>query len=1083
MTPLRLLATIVAVAAATAHAQSSQQQDTLIHLNQIQVIGSHNSYNQGFAPSEEKWTCAAKRPQILQHSLEYRHASLTAQLDGGVRQLEIDIFADPQGGRFAHPKIVELTKQAGLPADPDFDPQHKMDKPGFKVIHIQDLNQRSSCPLFVDCLREIQAWSKAHPEHIPLFLLIETKSGTVKDIPNSVVAEPFTPPLFDALDKEIRSVFTDSEMVLPDQVRGDAKTLEAAILAGHWPTLAKSRGKVIFLMDQKKAGPIYTQGHPLLEHRILFTNADPGQPDAAFIEENNGTPALIDSLVKRGYLVRARADEGTVAARNNDTTRRDDLLRSGAQMISTDYPLSEPSTWSGYSVGFPGGLPARCNPANAPAGCHSEILEPDAKSGGTASPIHPPVRVATRFPTRTPKRVRYGARIQQMVSRRTFLGAVSAVSATGLVNNAFALPSFLASPGDTAATDHTGHVKLAIGTGGHGHCFPGATVPFGAVQLSPDTGIKDWDHCSGYHYDDSSILGFSHTHLSGTGCIDLLDVLLMPATDDFHFDFNAKPGMQGCYRSSFSHDEEQAVPGYYSVLLKDSKVKAELTATERTGLHRYTFPQSDKSVFLLDFAHAGDAGTDAAHPELPPTPSIRWSSLRIIGNDTIVGGRCTDVWAKGRQVYFAMKFSRPFDKADVYEGSKLLDPSTGEIKGTSLRVVLHLKTHANEAVQVKTGISGVDIAGAQGNLTTEAPGWDFDAIRTSAHTAWRHQLDRIHIAGGDPKYLQIFYTGLYHMMVAPTLFDDADGKYRGMDGKVHTLPKGEHNFSTFSLWDTYRAAHPMYTLMLPERVTPMVNCLIRMAEQSPEGVPVWPLQGSETGCMDGYHSAPVVAEAIAKGFPGIDPKAAYAVFNKRADHDDYRGLAAYRKLGYVPCDQQDESCSKTCDYAYDDSAVAAIARAAGDSATADMLLARSRNFTNLYDKESGFIRPRYADGHWATPFNPKSIVITKWRDYTEANAWQTTFLVQHESEGLDRYPRRQSGLRYEARRALQSEFGASSGYASRCLRHGRPVCSRQRTEPSHRVPLQLRRCAAQDAGTHPFAAGDDVRQPAQRHGR
>ena len=238
------------------------------------------------------------------------------------------------------------------------------------------------------------------------------------------------------------------------------------------------------------------------------------------------------------------------------------------------------------------------------------------------------------------------------------------------------------------------------------------------------------------------------------------------------------------------------------------------------------------------------------------------------------------------------------------------------------------------------------------------------------------------------------------MMVAPTLFDDADGKYRGMDGEVHTLPKGEHNFSTFSLWDTFRAAHPMYTLMLPERVTPMVNCLIRMAEQSPEGVPVWPLQGSETGCMDGYHSAPVVAEAIAKGFPGIDVKAAYAVYNKRADQDDYRGLAAYRKLGYVPCDQQDESCSKTCDYAYDDSAVASIARAAGDTATADMLLARSRNFTHLYDKDSGFIRPRYADGHWAAPFNPKSIVITKWRDYTEANAWQTTFLVQHDPKVL-----------------------------------------------------------------------------------
>ena len=364
------------------------QQDTQIRLNQIQVIGSHNSYNQGFAPSEEKWMRAANPKAYA--SLEYRHKSLTHQLDGGVRQLEIDIFADPQGGRFAHPKIVELTKAAGLPPDPDFDPQHKMDQPGFKVIHVQDLNQRSSCPLFVDCLREIQAWSKANPQHVPLFLLIETKSGALKEIPGSVVAEPFTPALFDALDKEIRSVFSDSEMILPDQVRGTAKTLEAAVLAGHWLTLAQSRGKVIFLMDQKKAGPAYTEGHPLLQHRILFTNADPGQPDAAFIEQNSGTPAVIDALVKKGYLVRARADEGTVAARNNDTTRRDELLRTGAQMISTDYPLSEPGSWSGYSVGFPGGLPVRCNPINAPATCNPALLEPGAQSAGTASPAHHP---------------------------------------------------------------------------------------------------------------------------------------------------------------------------------------------------------------------------------------------------------------------------------------------------------------------------------------------------------------------------------------------------------------------------------------------------------------------------------------------------------------------------------------------------------------------------------------------------------------------------------------------------------------------------------------------------------------------
>jgi hypothetical protein len=369
--------------------QTMSDQDTKVHLNQIQVIGSHNSYNLGFAPSEERF--ARSRNPREYEALEYSHAILTAQLNGGVRQLEIDIVQDPHGGRFAHPKIVALTKQAGLPPDADFDPNREMDRPGFKVIHIPDLNQRSSCLVLTDCLKEIRTWSKAHPEHVPLFLLIETKHGRTQSIPDSVEAEPFTSETFDALDKEIRSVFTDREMILPDKVRGDYPTLEAAVRAGHWPTLAESRGKVIFLMDQKNAGPIYTAGHPLLQGRVLFTNSDPGKPDAAFVEENEGSRQLIDQLVSQGYIVRARADESTIAARTNDTTRRDALLRSGAQMISTDYPLSEPSKWTGYSVGFADGLPVRCNIINAPPACKSSLLEPNAKSGGVPSPENHPV--------------------------------------------------------------------------------------------------------------------------------------------------------------------------------------------------------------------------------------------------------------------------------------------------------------------------------------------------------------------------------------------------------------------------------------------------------------------------------------------------------------------------------------------------------------------------------------------------------------------------------------------------------------------------------------------------------------------
>jgi hypothetical protein len=359
--------------------QTSQAaQDKIVHINQIQVIGSHNSYHAGFAPSERKYL-EMKNPKAL-HGLDYRHAPLADQLSGGVRQVEIDVFADPKGGKFAHPEIVKMVAAAGLPADPDFDPQHELDKPGFKVMHVQGLDERSTCHTFVACLNEVRTWSKQHPQHLPLFILVETKEGTPKEMPHPITAEPFTPALFDALDAEIRSVFKPEEMITPDEVRGNASTLVEAVHEGKWPTLAAARGRVIFLLDQQHAGPVYAEGHPSLRGRIIFTNAIPGAPDAAFIEENDGSKAEIDALVNQGYLVRTRTDEGTEQARTNDTTRRDEALSTGAQMLSTDYPLSEPSHWTKYSVGLPGGLVARCNPVNRPSGCVDELLESSGAS-------------------------------------------------------------------------------------------------------------------------------------------------------------------------------------------------------------------------------------------------------------------------------------------------------------------------------------------------------------------------------------------------------------------------------------------------------------------------------------------------------------------------------------------------------------------------------------------------------------------------------------------------------------------------------------------------------------------------------
>jgi len=359
---------------ATAQQSSQAAQDKVVRVNQIQVIGSHNSYHAGFAPSERKYL-EMKNPKALR-GLDYHHAPLADQLSGGVRQIEIDVFADAKGGRFAHPAIVRSVAEAGLPADPDFDPQHEMDKPGFKVMHIQGLDERSTCHTFVACLNDVRTWSKQHPQHVPIFILVETKEGPLREMPDAVKTEPFTAAVFDALDAEIRSVFKPGEMITPDEVRGGASTLVEAVHTGKWPTLAEARGRVIFLMDQQHAGPIYAQGHPSLRGRILFTNAVPGAPDAAFVEQNSGSLEEIDALVKQGYLVRTRTDEGTEQARTNNTTRRDLALSSGAQMISTDYPSTEPSPWTKFSVELPDGLVARCNPVNKPAECVDHLLEP-----------------------------------------------------------------------------------------------------------------------------------------------------------------------------------------------------------------------------------------------------------------------------------------------------------------------------------------------------------------------------------------------------------------------------------------------------------------------------------------------------------------------------------------------------------------------------------------------------------------------------------------------------------------------------------------------------------------------------------
>jgi Phosphoinositide phospholipase C, Ca2+-dependent len=368
---LKLFWSYAALSALSLSCILSLAQSSDVKINQIQVIGTHNSYHAGIAPNEAKvWQ--AKYAKAFA-GLDYSHPSLTTQFDGGVRQIELDVFADSKGGLYSHPSGPATAAAAGLSADPDFDPNHLMDKPGFKVMHVQDVDYRSNCQPFIACLNEVRSWSHAHPGHVPVFILVETKQDSPKGIK---VTEPekFTSLTFDALDAEIRSVFPADELITPDGVRGSYPTLEKAVLAGNWPTLEASRGKVVFLMDQRNVGPVYLEGHPSLKGRVLFTNAAPGEPDAAFIERNDGPAEEITALVRKGYLIRARTDADTKEARTNETSRRDAMIASGAQLLSTDYPAAEPARWAGgYSVSLPGGKVAQCDPANAPKSCPADL--------------------------------------------------------------------------------------------------------------------------------------------------------------------------------------------------------------------------------------------------------------------------------------------------------------------------------------------------------------------------------------------------------------------------------------------------------------------------------------------------------------------------------------------------------------------------------------------------------------------------------------------------------------------------------------------------------------------------------------
>jgi predicted alpha-1,2-mannosidase len=586
-----------------------------------------------------------------------------------------------------------------------------------------------------------------------------------------------------------------------------------------------------------------------------------------------------------------------------------------------------------------------------------------------------------------------------MRNRREFLAMASLVAGSKLLDGA---PLARAEQKDSLirrgpessgdGQDLTTYVNVFIGTGGHGHTFPGATVPFGAVQLSPDTGVRDWDWSSGYHHDDTILMGFSHTHLSGTGVGDMLDLLLVPRTGEVVLEPGTDPAARkdptGTYRSRFSHTDESAEPGYYRVLTESAggnKITTELTATERSGLAKFTFPAGEPAHVLLDWHHA--YGTESP---------VQSAELQVVNDSLVTGGRRVNRWAPNREIYFASELSLKPTRVELFADDK--PANDRNIAGRNLKAVLHFPP--GSTVMIKSGISMVSAANALDNLRAEQPGFDFEAVRGGAKQKWRAELARIRVEDENVERKTIFYSSLYHMMCAPTLADDVNGQYRGFDKQIHQLASGEHNYSTYSLWDTYRALHPSFTLWQRDRVAPLVNCLVRIAEQSIYGFPIWPLQDGETYCMPGYHAASVMAEACVKKVPGIDWQRTYSAMRKRNMVDDYMGLPLYRELGYIPADKVYESIGKLVEYTYCDWACSHVADATGHPGDAEIQRRRSRNYKNVFDPNTQFIRPKLANGEWAPNFDPKATGhIPHHRDYTEANAWQSTFFVQHDVKG------------------------------------------------------------------------------------
>lgn len=577
------------------------------------------------------------------------------------------------------------------------------------------------------------------------------------------------------------------------------------------------------------------------------------------------------------------------------------------------------------------------------------------------------------------------------------------------------------------------YVNPLIGTQKMGHTFPGATVPFGSVQLSPDTDQqphnvggkynKDaYKYCAGYQYDDKEIVGFSHTHFSGTGHSDLGDFLVMPTVGPLQLEPGTKGDPKSGFRSAFSHEDEVAEPGYYRALLADDNIVAEMTATTRVGMHQYTFPAGlagDDGHIILDLMHGIYNYED----------KNVWTFARVENDHTIVGYRQTNGWARTRTVYFAMEFSKPFTSYGFKEFGKQdykgfwrkFDQSKNfpEIAGKQIRAHFDFKTTPYEKIQIKFAISPVSTDGAKANMKAEIPHWDFARVKREAQAAWNKELSKVAVTATSEDDMTNFYTAMYHALLTPTVYMDTDGKYKGLDQNVHQtgttsilLANGKTtkstaskmlaapvNYTTFSLWDTYRALHPLLNIIQPARNRDMVRSMQAHYDQSVHKMlPVWSHYANENWCMIGYHSVSVIADAIVSGnVTGPEAVKALEASAQTARQKYYDGLEHYIKLGYVPEDKNSSSVSKTLEYAYDDWAIAQAAKKLGKTAIYNEFIKRSENWRNVYDKESGFMRPRMSDGKFREKFD---VLSTHDQGFIEGNAWNYSLYVPHDPAAM-----------------------------------------------------------------------------------